>query len=186
MCVECGGDVVRLLGRHSALGKAHAQSELHVLHGAQDRRRRVIRRRAAHFVHAGERGLQCRRIGLQPGTSRIRNGVQLAPTLRGGHGDVAEVLEHGERRVNHAGARHVGAAQAVLDGLDYLVAVARPFGDERENNEAKLAVIEHAGPAAAVPMFVPVTMAAVPFVPGEIVVSMAVGVLVFGVKHTML
>jgi hypothetical protein len=64
--------------------------------------------------------------------------------------DVAHVLEQGEDRINHAGARDVQAAGQFLDRADELIAMARLVGDQLEQDQAKLARIEDPpAPAAA-------------------------------------
>ena len=50
-------------------------------------------------------------------------------------GRVPQLLEQGERGVDHARARAVAAGEAFLNGLDDLVAVARALGDQREDLE---------------------------------------------------
>ena len=79
---------------------------------------------------------------------------------------MTEFFEHGQGRIDHAGARAVGAGEAVLDLLDELVAVAGALGDQREHDQAQFAMIEHAArastpvSAAAVLMGVPVVAVA--------------------------
>jgi hypothetical protein len=63
---------------------------------------------------------------------------------------MAKLFEHGQGRVDHAWAGTVAAADRFLDRLDDLVAVTGLLGDERQNHEAKIAMIENpAEPAAA-------------------------------------
>src|SRR4029077_12279953 len=64
----------------------------------------------------------------------------------------AEFLEQSERRVDHAGAGAVGAADLVLDRLDDLVAMPRLLGDQIENDQPQIAMGEEpAKPAPASP-----------------------------------
>src|SRR5215218_435921 len=55
----------------------------------------------------------------------------------------AHVFEHGQRRVDDAGARRIFAAGHFLDRLDQLIAVARLVGDQLEQHQAQLAALEH-------------------------------------------
>src|SRR5207244_5859919 len=63
--------------------------------------------------------------------------------------DQAHVLQHGEGRIDYAGARRIGAVGQLLDRADQIVAVARLIGDELQEDEPKLAGIEHPPAAAA-------------------------------------
>jgi len=62
---------------------------------------------------------------------------------------VAELLKHGQRRVDDAWAWTVGAANLVFDCFDDLVTVPRPLGNEVENKQAKVAMSEEAAEAAS-------------------------------------
>src|SRR5262249_17745412 len=57
---------------------------------------------------------------------------------------VARLLEIGQRRIDDAGARRVPAGGLVLEHLDDLVAVARLLGDQREGDQAQVALRQHA------------------------------------------
>src|SRR5262249_38288426 len=48
---------------------------------------------------------------------------------------IAQLLEICQGRIDHAGARHVVAAGALLQGLDQLVAMARLLGEELEQQQ---------------------------------------------------
>src|SRR5581483_6325528 len=61
----------------------------------------------------------------------------------------SHVLEHRERRVHGAWARCVRSAEAALELLDDLVAVARFLLEKAENDVLEVALLEHASAAAA-------------------------------------
>eukprot|EP01035_Chromulina_nebulosa_P004809 gene4809-6550_t len=63
-----------------------------------------------------------------------------ARILRRLDGDVAQIFKHRQRRVDDAGAGAVGAADLVLDFLDDFVAVPRPLGHQRQNQQLQVAV----------------------------------------------
>ncbi len=65
-------------------------------------------------------------------------------------GGVADLLEIGQRWINHAGARHVEAVGKIVEGLDDLVAVARLLRDERKDHELQVLGRELAAAAEAV------------------------------------
>ena len=64
-------------------------------------------------------------------------------------------LEHGERRVDDAGARRIIAADPLAELLDDLVAVAGLLGDQGENDELQFAAVEHPALARAEPAAAP-------------------------------
>ena len=64
----------------------------------------------------------------------------------------AHLFQHGQQRIDHAGARRVGAADAMFDLLDDLVAVAGLLCDQRQHDELEIALIEHAAHAAPMAM----------------------------------
>ena len=92
---------------------------------------------------------------------------------------MAELLEHGERRIDNSWAWAVGAADVLLDRLDDLVTVARLFGDEMENDQTKVAVREEPAEPGSAAMTMPsvtersIVMAV--FAAGETPVAVVVG-----------
>jgi hypothetical protein len=62
---------------------------------------------------------------------------------------MADIFEQGQRRIDDAGARAVGAADLLLDGADDVVAMARLFRNQLQHDKAEVALIEDAPPAAA-------------------------------------
>jgi hypothetical protein len=77
---------------------------------------------------------------------------------------MTEFLEQGQRRIDHARARAVGTPDLLFDRLDDLVPVPWLFGDEMQDDQAKVAVREEpTEPGSATP-----TMRAV-FGPGILV-----------------
>jgi hypothetical protein len=64
-------------------------------------------------------------------------------------GDMIHVIEHGQRWVDDAGARGISAAGPILDLADQVVAVARLFLDQLEQDEAQFAPVEHPPAASA-------------------------------------
>ncbi len=103
----------------------------------------------AHLV--GEAAHRVAELGLDAvelGAARVELG---APGIRDRVDGLAAVgllrheallFELGEPRVDRAGARHVGAAEAVAQRLDQLVAVHRPLGEEAEQVEPQVSVRE--------------------------------------------
>jgi hypothetical protein len=99
---------------------------------------------------------------------------------------VAHLLEHRQGGIDDAGARAVAAADALLEVLDDLVAVAGLVLEHRHDDEAQVAVLEDAlalafASAKAAAVAVPMPMrAAVPpaseIVPGLMARSVAVSV----------
>src|SRR5436305_9066830 len=63
--------------------------------------------------------------------------------------DQAHILEHDQRRIDDAGARGIGAAGALLDVADQVIAVTRLLLDQLEQDEPELAAIEHTAAAPA-------------------------------------
>src|SRR4051812_36374195 len=72
--------------------------------------------------------------------------------------DQAHILQERERRIDDPGARRVFAARKLLNGTDKIIAMARLFRNQAQQNEPKLAAFEHAtapptAAAAAAPSF---------------------------------
>lgn len=101
------------------------------------RSRTPKRARELQVFHAAQHR---RHLGTDPGFSHL--------------GDAGEQSSDGRAvgaRVDHARAGTVSAADPFIDRLDDLVAVAELFGDQRQNDQAKIAVLEEAArPPAAV------------------------------------
>src|SRR5262245_24741295 len=85
-------------------------------------------------------------VVLEMRLALVGDGVELLRALRL-RGDVAGILEIGQRRVDDAGARRVPACGLVLQDLDDLVAVARLLGDQRERDQPQVALRQHAAGA---------------------------------------
>jgi hypothetical protein len=52
---------------------------------------------------------------------------------------MADLVEVGERGIDHAGARRIEACRALLQRLDDLVAVARTLGEQRQDDQLQVA-----------------------------------------------
>src|SRR5262249_6133712 len=100
-------------------------------------------------LEAREQRLDGRLIGFQESLALRRDVIALAPAVFGFCCGVAHVLEPGQRWIDHAGARGIAAAHALFDRLHQLVAVARRLADQRQRQDAQLAVIEKARAAPA-------------------------------------
>ncbi len=57
---------------------------------------------------------------------------------------IAQLFEQGQGRVDDAGTGAIGAAQAILDGLDQFIAVAGLLGDQGQEHIAQVALFEDA------------------------------------------
>ena len=67
---------------------------------------------------------------------------------------MAHLVQHGQRRIDDAGARGVGAAAQFLDGANQIVAVPRLGGEQLEQDQPQLARVEDpAAPAASFAFF---------------------------------
>ena len=95
-----------------------------------------------------------------PSSSRPRVGELGAPGVGdrvdglaavGFLGDEALLLELREARVDRAGARDVGAAEALAERLDELVAVHRPLVEQAQQVEPQVAVGEDRGSGGSLP-----------------------------------
>src|SRR5262249_586598 len=89
------------------------------------------------------------------------------------HADVAQFLQPGQRRVDHAGAGAVGAAGEILDLLDDLVAVPRAFADQVQREQPQVAMREQ--PARSALAAFAVLVAAVVFMIVAVVMTAAPG-----------
>src|SRR5262249_45151546 len=78
------------------------------------------------------------------GFARFGDGVEFLGTLARGEFRKSHVLKHRQQRIDDAGARRIGAADAMLDLLDQFVAMPRLLGEQRQNHEFEVALIEHA------------------------------------------
>ncbi len=81
-------------------------------------------------------------VFLEVGAPLVGDGVELLGPLGLG-GEIARLLEVGEGRVHDPGARRVPAGGLLLQHLDDLVAVARLLGDERQRDQAQIALRQH-------------------------------------------
>ena len=107
-------------------------------------------------AHAGDL-LAERRHALQHGVDEVAVLFEVRAAFLGDRvellgafrlrGDVAGLLEKGQRRIHHAGTRRVPARGLVLQHLDDLVAVARLLGDQPERDQPQIAGREHAAGA---------------------------------------
>src|ERR1700680_1519695 len=68
---------------------------------------------------------------------RVGDAVELLRAF-GGDARVTHLLEPGERRVDHAGARAVEAARALFERLDELVAMTRPSGQQSQQHQLQI------------------------------------------------
>src|SRR5262245_32341871 len=102
---------------------------------------------AGDFLADGSETLEHRidevAIGVEIGAAFVGDGVELLGAL-GLRGDVACLFEISQRRVNYAGARRIPAGGLLFEHLDDLVAVARLLGDQRECDQAQVALRQHA------------------------------------------
>ena len=89
----------------------------------------------------------------------VGDGVELLGALGLG-GDVADLFEVGQRRIDHAGARRIPTGGLLLKHLDDLVAVARLLGDQRQRQQAHVALRQHLAGADEVAAAHAVTAAA--------------------------
>ncbi|MNL26085.1 hypothetical protein D3C87_1475950 [compost metagenome] len=85
----------------------------------------------------------------QVGAARIGQFVALLVAFGDDRG-VAEVLEEGQRGIDHARARLVEAAGAGLQRLDQFVAVRRLFLEQRQQQQLQVFRAELAAPAPAI------------------------------------
>jgi len=75
--------------------------------------------------------------------ARVGDGAELFCTL-GLRRDVARLFQIGECRIDDARARRIPARGALFEQLDDLVAVAWLLGDQRERDQAEVALRQHA------------------------------------------
>src|SRR5262249_30128481 len=80
---------------------------------------------------------------VEMGAAFVGDGVELLGALGLG-GDVTGLFEIGQRRVNDAGAPRVTTGRPGFRERDDLVAVARLLGDQRERDQAQIALRQHA------------------------------------------
>src|SRR5207249_3446462 len=93
-------------------------------------------------VHAPEDGVD---RGLMFFEGRLALGgdtMQLLAAHLRFDGHIAQFFQQRQGRVDHSRAGAVSAADLLLDGLDNLVAMARLFGDELQDHELQVALIE--------------------------------------------
>src|SRR3984957_19081625 len=145
--VERVDDRLDLLGRCVAAAQAKLKRGAQIEHRSLDRNE--TREARVAIAEAGEDGVDLRLVVGEDFLALRRQPIELAPLrVLAGLG-VAHLFEHGQRRINDAGAWRIVAPDPLAELLDDLVAVARLLGDERENHEPQLAAVEHtAFPAA--------------------------------------
>ncbi len=103
---------------------------------------------ARGLVELGVDLVEFRAVLLQVGPARVGDGVKpLAARRR--RDDEVGLLQHLQQGIDGAGARAVGAREAVLQGLDDVVAVAGLVGDQAQHDETQGPGVKHAAPAAA-------------------------------------
>ena len=106
---------------------------------------------------AAENGVNFFLVAGQIGGALCGDGIEFFRAVAGGGICVTELFEQHQRGVDHSGTWTVRTAEPFLDLLDDLVAVARTFGDQLQNDKTQIAVAEHpamtppASPAAAMP-----------------------------------
>src|SRR6185312_9057935 len=103
--------------------------------------------------------------------------------------DVAHLVQHGQRRIDDAGARRVDAAAQFLDGADQVVAVARLVGDQLEQDQPQLAGVEDPTAPAAPLAVLAAPAAAAHAVPADRMVVMppvSVGMMVVNSNGVLL
>src|SRR5262245_5897827 len=101
------------------------------------------RRALADRGQALEHGIDEIAVLVEVGTALAGDGVELLRALDFG-GDIARLLEIGQRGIDDAGARRVPARRLLLQHLDDLVAVARLLRDQRERDQPQVALRQHA------------------------------------------
>src|SRR5262249_38753677 len=133
--VERDRDRADLLLRERSARHADAERHSEVLHRAQNLRRWTAAIGGTHLAHAGQDPPDRAAMGVE--VSRALRGycVELLAAVAGCDGGMAELLEHGERGIDHAGARAVRAAELVFDCLDELVAVPRLLRDQLQDEQ---------------------------------------------------
>ncbi len=132
----------------------------------------------AGIAQPGHDDLQRRRLGFKVRAALVGDGEEFLRAIAARLLDQALLFEHGERRIDHAGARYIETARQLLDRPDEFVAVARLVGDQLEQDQAKLVGIEDpAAPAApalvgSAPVAAPepVATAGAEMVPGMVLV----------------
>src|SRR5271170_7139261 len=75
-----------------------------------------------------------------------RDPVQLARAFLLDAG-MADLVQVGERRIDHAGTGAVEAAGTILDGLDQFIAVSGTLAEQRENEKLQILGAELASPS---------------------------------------
>ena len=112
------------------------------------------------FGHAAEHGVDASLVLRKRCAAFVGGLIELAAGFAVDRPDEALVFQQRQGGIDHAGAGPVGAARAVFQFLDQLVAVARLLGDQGQDHEAKVAVLqEPADPTAAMASMRTVTVA---------------------------
>src|SRR6478672_3517961 len=141
------------LGLADRLGGEPVGGAPDVAEGEVDLVHRLVEEVADQLADAVEDRVDRLLVLDEVGATGVGDLVDLLSFIAGNDAGVAEVLEELEGRVDGAGAGGVGAAEALLERLDDLVAVAGLLLEEAEDDVAQVALLEHASgapsPAAA-------------------------------------
>src|SRR5450830_177477 len=143
-------DGVQLLLVQFAFTKTRMQSHLEVLDGAAQFRR-FGAAGALLDLQALEHDIQHFLVLVQKIYAFRSDAIQLLAAVFGFHGRIAQLFQQGQRRVNHARARAVIAADQLLDRFDDFIAMARLVLQQMQNHQAQAALLEHARTASAFP-----------------------------------
>ena len=136
--VNDGRNLVQRFFPYTFAAEAMPQYRTKVVQGATNRRaiRLIARRR--EVSEAGEQRIHLRRIGGEIGTASLCDGKRLSGALQLGPFDVAQVLEHRQRRIDDAGAGDISAPRQILDRADEVITVPRLIRDELEQDEPQI------------------------------------------------
>src|SRR5262249_47380428 len=161
--VEDVGHLVQRLSLHVVAVEAIEQHRAQVLHGPTDGGDVGAPAGGAELRQARKQRLDLFLLRGELGGAGLGDREWLARPLRRRLLDLSHVLQQGQGRVDHAGARHVAAAAQLFDGPDQLVAMTRLVSDQLEQHQAQLARVEHpaAATAAAIVSLGPATVAKV-------------------------
>src|SRR5260221_10233322 len=139
--VDGRGDGANVLLGEGTARQPKPQREPQVFHRTEDRRRRRAAMCRAPRGDPREQRIDRLTVRRQQRHAGLGNGMQLLAALARTDGYVAQLFEHGQRRIDDARARAIGAGQHLLDRLDDLVAVARLFRDQMQHDETQVAMV---------------------------------------------
>src|SRR5690606_13673726 len=101
-------------------------------------------------IDTGEDALDLRLVLFQERLAFERDGEETFRAFGRLGADQVLFLEHGQRRIDGARTRRVGAGKALFHRADQVVAVPRLLADEGEQKQPEVAMAEHApAPASA-------------------------------------